>query len=84
MYKGGTAIHLIINHPSIAEIPLCSILKLKILNESKAELSATTQVLFRIKNIKPAATLEFVKDGTGKVIKFIVNQEGVYEWKKID
>ena len=57
---------------------------IEILNESKAELSATTQVLFRIKNIKPAATLEFAKDGTGKVIKFIVNQGGVYEWKKID
>jgi CubicO group peptidase (beta-lactamase class C family) len=57
---------------------------IEVINEWKAELSATTQTIFNIKNVKPAATLEFVKDDTGKVTKFVVNQGGVYEWKRID
>jgi len=57
---------------------------IEVLNEWKAELSATTKTMFNVKNVKPAATLEFVKDDTGKVTKFVINQGGLYEWKKIE
>lgn len=57
---------------------------IEVVNEWKAELSATTQTLFSVKNVKPAATLEFVKDETGNVTKFVINQGGLYEWKKIE
>lgn len=53
-------------------------------NEWKAELSSTSQTLFKINNVKPSATLEFIKDDTGKVIKFVVNQDGLYEWIKVE
>ncbi len=57
---------------------------IEVVNEWKADLSATTQTIFNVKNVKPAATLEFVKDETGKVTKFVINQGGLYEWKKIE
>lgn len=57
---------------------------IEVVNEWKAELSATTQTIFNVKNVKPAATLEFVKDNTGKVTKFLVKQGGLYEWRKIE
>lgn len=57
---------------------------IEVVNEWKAELSATTQTIFNVKNVKPAATLEFLKDDTGKVTKFVINQGGLYEWKKIE
>lgn len=57
---------------------------IEVVNEWKAELSATTQTIFNVKNVKPAATLEFVKDNTGKVTKFVVKQGGLYEWRKIE
>lgn len=57
---------------------------IEVLNEWRAELTATTHTIFNVKNVKPAATLEFVKDDTGKVTKFVINQGGLYEWKKIE
>ena len=57
---------------------------IEVVNEWKAELSATTQTIFNVKNVKPPATLEFVKDDTGKVTKFVINQGGLYEWRKIE
>lgn len=57
---------------------------IKVENSWGAELSPTTNTLFNIKNIKPSATLEFIKDDTGKVTKFVVNQSGLYEWIKIE
>lgn len=59
-------------------------LVIEVVNEWKAELSATSQTIFNVKNVKPAATLEFVMDNTGKVTKFIINQGGLYEWKRIE
>jgi hypothetical protein len=53
-------------------------------NEWKAELSASTETIFNVKNVKPAATLEFVKDDQGEVTKFVINQGGLYDWKKIE
>lgn len=57
---------------------------IEVVNEWKAELSATTETIFNVKNVKPTATLEFVKDDKGKVTKFVINQGGLYDWKKIE
>lgn len=52
-------------------------------NKWKAELFATAPSLFILKHIKPAATLQFIKDDKGKVISFVVTQGQVFEWNKI-
>lgn len=57
---------------------------IEVVNEWKAELSATTQTVFNVKNVKPAATLEFVKDDKGEVTKFVIKQGGLYDWRKIE
>lgn len=59
-------------------------LTIEVVNEWKAELSAMTETIFNVKNVKPTATLEFVKDDKGKVTKFVINQGGLYDWKKIE
>jgi len=57
---------------------------IEVVNEWKAELSAKSETIFNVKNVKPSATLEFVKDDKGNVTKFVINQGGLYEWKKIE
>jgi hypothetical protein len=50
----------------------------------KFELAEKTTTLFEIVDVKPSATLEFVKDKSGKVTRFIVNQKGKFEWEKVE
>lgn len=57
---------------------------IEVLNEWKAELSPISQFIFTIKNIRPSATVEFVKGGTGQITKFVVDQKGLTEWTKIE
>ena len=59
-------------------------LVIRVENSWGAELIPTINATFRIKNIKPSATLEFIKDDKGKVTKLVVNQNGLYEWIKIE
>ncbi len=56
---------------------------IEVVNEWKAELSANSESNFTIKNVKPDATIEFVKNNSGRVTKFIVDQKGLTEWVKI-
>jgi CubicO group peptidase (beta-lactamase class C family) len=58
---------------------------IEVVNEWKAALSATGLTTFEVKNIKPSATLEFLKDDSGKISKFVVIQAGSpTEWNKIE
>lgn len=52
--------------------------------QTAAELVATSESSFLLKYVNPKATLEFIKDAKGKVIKLVVNQKGLYEWHKIE
>ena len=49
-----------------------------------SELLATSESVFLLNDINPKGTLEFIKDTNGKVIKLVVNQNGLYEWYKIE
>ncbi len=60
------------------------VLIIEVVNEWKAALSATGITTFDIKNIRPSATLEFVKDDKGNVTKFVVTQGGLTEWNRIE
>lgn len=60
------------------------VLIIEVVNEWKAALSATGITTFNIKNIRPSATLEFVKDEKGNVTKFVVTQGGLTEWNRIE
>ncbi|TXK18373.1 beta-lactamase family protein [Pontibacter qinzhouensis] len=57
---------------------------IKVENSWGAELSPTNNTTFRVKNVKPSATLEFIKDEMGKVTKFVINQGALYEWVRIE
>ncbi len=57
---------------------------IEVVGEWKAQLLAITPTTFNIKNVRPAMTLEFVKNETGKLTKFTINQGGLTDWKKIE
>src|SRR5260221_12021298 len=56
---------------------------MEVVNEWRAELSENSKANFTIKNIKPNATIEIVKNNSKRVTKFIVYQKGLSEWQKI-
>jgi hypothetical protein len=59
-------------------------LSLEVVNEFNADLKEETEFVYKVKNISPNATLEFVRDDTGRITKFLVTQNGLFEWTKIE
>lgn len=59
-------------------------LVIEVIDKFKLELSPINETTFLMKNAKPKATLEFVKDANGTVTKFVANQGGLIEWEKIE
>lgn len=57
---------------------------IEVRNEWKAELTPVSDSIFNVKNVKPKATLEFAKDEKDEVVKFVINQGGLFEWVKIE
>ncbi len=59
-------------------------LVLEVVDKFTLELSAINQTTFLVKNAKPKATIEFIKDDNGNVTKFIASQGGITEWEKVE
>ncbi|MEL7120486.1 MAG: serine hydrolase domain-containing protein [Bacteroidota bacterium] len=60
--------------------------KLQIAEKKKwsSILTPLNESTFVANALSPRATMEFISDNEGKVIKMIVNQGGVLEWKKVE
>lgn len=72
------------NSPRIATIKTEGNDLLFIENNGKLLLLPESETTFKVKAVKPTATIEFFKDENAKPIKLVISQNGVlYEWMRV-